>query len=253
MTMRLPTSHRAACESKGRTALRRRGSTYSRGSAIADGFTLIETALATVIIGVGVTAMVESQMAFMKSNSWSSTSASATYLANEIRELTRNLPKHDPVNGLYLLTSGGASTLHGWGPQPGSTGASDFNHIDAFDNMKFTYNGSAGFTDGNLPGPVDAFGNIIPDIDSKGNILVDSSGNPRPMNGWTQEVHVTKVDPFNNSITYANDATLPANSATGFKGLAVDKFPLRVSVTVKYRGVYDSADSTIASVSWVVP
>ena len=61
------------------------------------GFTLIETALATVIIGVGVLALVDSQAAFLASNAWSTQTATANYLANEIREMTRRLPKHDPV------------------------------------------------------------------------------------------------------------------------------------------------------------
>ena len=47
----------------------------------AGGFTLIETAMATVIIGVGVLALVEAQTAFLKSNTWTSQAATATYLA----------------------------------------------------------------------------------------------------------------------------------------------------------------------------
>ena len=65
----------------------------SRGRAGTGGFTLIETSMATVIIGVGVLAMVDAQSAFIVSNQWSSHAASATFLANEIRELTRNLPR----------------------------------------------------------------------------------------------------------------------------------------------------------------
>ena len=53
------------------------------------GFTLIETSLATLIVGIGVLAMVDAQTAFIVSNQWSSHAASATFLANEIRELTR--------------------------------------------------------------------------------------------------------------------------------------------------------------------
>jgi hypothetical protein len=64
---------------------------------------------------------------------------------------------------------------------------------------------------------------------------------------------VAKVDPFNNSRTYVNNATLPADASTGFKGLAIDKFPLRVTVTVKYRGPFDSTDTNMGTVSWIVP
>ena len=64
---------------------------------------------------------------------------------------------------------------------------------------------------------------------------------------------MVKVDPFNNSVTYANSATLAANAGTGFTGLAIDKFPVRVTVIVNYRGPYDSADTEMARVSWIVP
>jgi len=69
------------------------------------GFTLLETSMALVIIGVGVLAFVEAQNAFIKNNTWSSQAATATLLAGEIRERTRRLPRHDPVTGLYIETS----------------------------------------------------------------------------------------------------------------------------------------------------
>jgi hypothetical protein len=216
-------------------------------------FTLLETALATVIIGVGVLALVEAQTAFLRSNGWSSQSATGTYLANEIRELTRRLPKHDPVNGLFLQGSGTTATLVGWGPSPGAVTVEDFNHVDAFDGMRFASDGSAGFTDRDLPGPVDAFGSLIPQINDDGSIVRDAQGNPRPMQGWAQIVTVQKVDPFNPSVTYPPERTLPMNTGTGFSGLAVDQFPLRVTVRVTYRGPFDSAENTVATVSWIVP
>lgn len=216
-------------------------------------FTLLETALATVIVGVGVLALVEAQTAFLRSNGWSTQSATATYLANEIRELTRRLPKHDPISGLYLDTSGGGSTLRGWGPNAGATTVADFNHLDAFDGLRLSFDGDADLTDHDLPGPVDAFGAVIPEIDAAGTIVRDRNGAPVPVNGWSQIITVQKIDPFNSSLAYANNAVLPANTGTGFKGLAVDKFPLRVSVTVTYRGPFDSQEAAIATVSWIVP
>ncbi|MHC5009129.1 MAG: type IV pilus modification PilV family protein [Planctomycetota bacterium] len=63
------------------------------------GFTLIETALATIIVGVGVLAMVSAQAAFHKKNAWSTNASIAMALGNEIREMTWNLPQRDPVTG----------------------------------------------------------------------------------------------------------------------------------------------------------
>jgi len=221
----------------------------ARATQSRPAFTLIETALATVIIGVGVLALVQAQDSFLRSNSWSTQAATANYLACEIREMTRTLPKFDPVNGLYI--SGGQ--LVGWGPRATDTGPRDFAYLTAFDGMRFTYGGTAGWTDYDLPGPVDAFGTVIPDIDGNGTVRTTSTGAIMPLQGWTQEVHVVKIDPFNNSVTYANDAVLPSNGATGFTGLAVDKFPVRVTVIVKYRGPYDSTDVEMGRVSWIVP
>ena len=214
------------------------------------GFTLIETALATVIIGVGVLALVDSQAAFLASNAWSTQTATANYLANEIREMTRRLPKHDPVNGLYV---DGTGALRGWGPRSSDANAQDFAYITAFDGMTFASSGSVGWADGNLPGPIDAFGTTIPDVDGNGNVRMTSANAPMPLQGWSQTVSVVKVDPFNNSRTYVNNATLPADATTGFKGLAIDQFPVRVTVTVNYRGPFDSTNINMGTVSWIVP
>lgn len=223
----------------------------SRTARPARAFTLLETALATIIIGVGVLSMIEAQQAFIRSNDWSSQAAAATYLANEIREMTRRLPRHDPVTGLTLTASGGGSTLTGWGPEPGELNVADYNDIDDFDGLRLAFNGTPGRLDGDLPGPVDAFGNLIPEIGPDGQI-VTVNGVPRPMQGWTQRITVLKVNPFNPSVTYAPSAVLPAQ-AGAFKGLKVDEFPLRVTVDVSYQGPRDTQAQVIASVSWIVP
>lgn len=221
-------------------------------SHIRRGFTLIETALATIIVGVGVLALVESQAAFIKANAWSTHSATATYLANEIRELTRRMPRHDAVTGLYSQSVSGTPTLVGWGPETGETSIEDLDDVDDFDGLRLRWTGTAGLTDSDLPGPIDAFGQVIPQINSDGTAALDAEGEPLPLQGWTQEISVTKVDPTNYSTEMDDDATLPAVSG-GFTGLPVDQFPLRVTVTVRFRGVFDTEDQTVAVVTWIVP
>jgi len=216
------------------------------------GFTLIETALTTVIVGVGVLALIEAQQAFLRVTAWSSHAATATYLANEIRELTRKLPRHDPVTGLYFDEQDGGTVLRGWGPEPGETTLRDLDDIDDFDGLRLSYEGTPGLEDGDLPGPVDAFGSIIPEVLSDGTVLLDADGNPMPLRGWSQVVRVTKIDPFNTATELEPAAVIPPRPPT-FEGVPVDKFPLRVTVEVRYRGPYDTTEELIATVVWIVP
>jgi len=214
------------------------------------GFTLIETALATVIIGVGVLALIESQQAFMKSNNWSSHSATAAYLANEVREIMRRLPKHDPVTGLYIESGAEGNTLVGWGPESGEADLLDFDDLDDFDGLVLAANGTIDPADGDLPGPVDGFGNIIPEIAADGTVLMDGD-TPLAMQGWSQRISVEKVDPYNSSVVRADEYVTPAEGS--FPGLGVDQFPLRVTVTVRYQAPDETTPVDISRVSWIVP
>ena len=89
------------------------------------GFTLIEAALATIIIGTGVLAIVLAQQAFHKQNQWALRAATGMRLGGEIRELMMNLPRHDPVTGTET-----------WGPEGNENGVLDFDDVDDFSIMK---------------------------------------------------------------------------------------------------------------------
>lgn len=215
----------------------------ARGNA--RGFTLIEAAMATVIIGVGVVAVIDAQRAFVQANLWSSQAATATLLANEIRELTRNLPRHDPVTGLSRGTDiDGNDVLIGWGPEPGEVIATDFDDLDDFDGLSFGMGGD-------LPGPINAVGDVIPEIDLDGDIEVDGDGDVLPMQGWTQSVTVWKVSPFNTGAALADDYFEAPSS--GFRGRRVDEYPLRVEVTVFFQGLQDDEPTEVTRVAWIVP
>ncbi len=218
------------------------------------GFTLIETSLALIIIGVGVLALVEAQQHFIRANGWSTHAATGTYLANEIRELSRRLPKHDPVTGLYFTAGGGGNgqQLNGWGPEAGETGPDDYDDLDDFDGLTLHFNGTAGREDGDLPGPIDAFGTLIPEIGPDGNAMQGANGATMNLVGWSQAIRVEKVDPTNYSTVYEDDEVLAAEQS-GFRGLQVDQFPLRVTVTVSYQGPFDAEATPVAVVTWVVP
>ncbi len=218
------------------------------------GFTLIEASMATVIIGIGVLSMVDAQWAFIKSNSWSSHAASGTYLANEIREMTRHLPKHDPVVGLFVDSSSGVPELEGWGPDGGEVSVDDFDDIDDFDGLTFSFQGTAGFADGDLPGPLNAYGEIIPDIALDGTesgSTINGVFVGTPMYGWSQQVTVQKVDPFDFSVVVADNYTEDPDGA--FPGRNVDEYPLRVTVRIYYLPMDAIAPDLVTEVMWVVP
>lgn len=222
--------------------------THTRGRGARRGFTLIESALATVIIGVGVVAIVEAHQAFMRSNQWSSHAATATFLGSEIRELTMGLPRHDPVTGLTM--QGGA--VEGWGPEAGEVLVTDFDDLDDFDGISFAFDGTPGHaTDDDLPGPIDGFGVVIPEIFADGTVMVDEFGDPVPMVGWTQTVRVVKVDPNDPTLELSPDFEQPPVGAA--RGIPLDEFPLRVEVAVTYNGPFASGPTEVTRVVWVVP
>ncbi len=226
------------------------GGRRPRGAAA--GFTLIEAALATVIVGVGILAMVDAQQAFIRSNNWSSHAASGTYLANELREIIRPLPRHDPTVGISLEDpgGGGGAVISGWGLNAGETVLADFDDVDDFDGMSFAFDGSAGAGDGDLPGPVNAFREVIPELTADGDVVF-ANGASIPMSGWRQTVIVEKVDPFDTSIVLDNAYEEPA--AGDFDGFTVDEFPLRVTVIVTYQAPGSLEPDEVARVIWIKP
>ncbi|MDG2053279.1 MAG: prepilin-type N-terminal cleavage/methylation domain-containing protein [Phycisphaerales bacterium] len=142
-----------------------------RVQATRRGFTLIETALATIIVGVGVLSIVAAQQAFHKQNTWSSHASIAARLGNEIREMTLNLPSHDPVTGTAA-----------WGPEENELWVVDYDDLDDFDGD----GGGMVFGSAYDNGPINARREVIPNMD-----------------GWSQTIRIANVDSYD--ITSAVD------------------------------------------------
>lgn len=209
------------------------------------GFTLLETALATVILGVGVVAIIEAHESFMRSNTWSNHAATATFLGSEIREMTRRYPRHDPVTGLALQdTGGGGLEFLGWGAEQGEIDVTDFDDMDDFDGIRFG-------ADGDLPGPIDAFGQVVPETLADGTVLLDPRGVPVPIRGWSQTVIVEKVSPTNFSVVLPNSHREEPRQNGPW--LDVDEYPLRITVVVEYAGPFASEPEEVTRVVWIVP
>ncbi|MBY0309028.1 MAG: prepilin-type N-terminal cleavage/methylation domain-containing protein [Phycisphaerales bacterium] len=200
------------------------------------GFTLLECALAMVILAVGVLALIDAQGYFFSVNQFSSQSATGAYLASELRERMRTLPKHDPVTGLYK--NGG--TLVGWGPEAGETPA-DYDDADDYDGATFGDGGA-------FPGPIDCAGRVITQTDING--VVETSGGVNvSLRGWRQQVTVNKVEPYNyaqvRDNNYDNTGSAPI--------LQVNQFALRVTVVVTYRAPGQAQPAEMARLVWIMP
>jgi prepilin-type N-terminal cleavage/methylation domain-containing protein len=142
------------------SALERSMRKFERHTRARRGFTLIETALATVIVGTGVLAVVTAYQAFHKQNRWASQAAIGQRLGNEIRELTLRFPKQDPVTGDAI-----------WGPEEDEFDVVDYDDLDDFDGFVFSAEDGTG--------PINAMGELI-----------------EQMPGWSQTVSVQYIDPF---------------------------------------------------------
>lgn len=205
------------------------------------GFTLLETSLALVVIGVGVLAFIDAQKAFIEQNNWSSRSATGALLANEVRELTRRLPRFDPVLGLSMDTN---KNVIGWGSGSEKVVVRDFNCLTDFDGKIFG-------RDGNMPGPVSAAGTVVPMTDADGLTVLGSDGSAKALEGWAQSVTVEKVDPLNYATVRAKGYSVAPSGND--PGIAIDKFPLRVTVVVTYQGPYDTAPAEVTRLIWITP
>jgi len=94
------------------------------------GFTLIEVAVATAIVGVGVVAMMTSLAANTRTNHAGQSLTHAVFLAQEIREWTLKLPFSDPDPGDA-------------GNPPGPDGSDPQDFVDDLDDlMDVTYSPS---------------------------------------------------------------------------------------------------------------
>ena len=115
----------------------------------AAGFTLIEAALTTVIVGVGVLAIMSAQQAYHRKNQWAQRTGTAVLLANEIREMTLSLPQHDPFEPNHM------------GPEDDELTVADYDDLDDFAG---TVTGGSGSGTTFNP-PINALLEPIPDMD----------------------------------------------------------------------------------------
>lgn len=133
------------------------------------GFTLIETGLVTIIVGIGGLAISSAQAAWHQQNSFAINMGTALFLANEAREMTLGLPRLDPVSGDFT-----------WGPESNEQSVQGYDDLDDFDGS--TGNGIV------FSPPLNAMRQVIPGMEF-----------------WTQHVTVENVDVGNLSGAAIDD------------------------------------------------
>ena len=141
---------------------------YCKNPKVArGGFTLIEAAVATVIVGMGVTALMTAVAAGSRANGAGRNLTQAVFLAQEIREWTLRLPFSDPDPGDQ-------------GKPPGPDGTDPQVFVDDLDDlMNVSY---------------------CPPRDGQGQPLAD-------MTGWTQRITLTWRDPTSLTTVVADGAS----------------------------------------------
>lgn len=230
-------------------------------ASLRGGFTLIETALATVIIGVGVLAIMEANQSFLRTNAWSTHSSTGTLLGSEIREMSRDYPRHDSFSGgIYFLDPDTQTGFTGWGPEEDELDPSQFDDLDDFDGVVFgdaaaaDLPGPISSANGmtlRFPGPINAFSEVIPETLWSGETATDAADSDLPLQGWTQYVKVEKVDPLDFAVVLPHEEFTPASG--GVPGRSVDEFPLRVTVWTLYQGPFDTNAQVVSRITWIAP
>jgi hypothetical protein len=134
-----------------------------------SGFTLIETALAVVIVGTGVLAILAAQQAYHQHNMWSQRIGTALLLANEMRELTMNMPRFDPITGEDTF-----------GPEGNEPTVMQYDDLDDFHGATFSP-------------PIDAHRLTIPNMDRWTQVVTVENVLPNMVNGTAVPNNSTDV------------------------------------------------------------
>ncbi|MEM1209887.1 MAG: hypothetical protein AAGI54_11530, partial [Planctomycetota bacterium] len=191
----------------------------------ASGFTLIEAALATVIIGTGVLAIVAAQQAYHQKNQWAQKSGTAMLLANEMREMTLALPAHDPATQLANL-----------GPEANEIVGVTAD-VTLFDDLD-DFAGAVDLATGRGPGtlfspPINALRQVIPGND---------------MAQWAQHIKVERV--WEGFVAAPESGTLPGLNVLEDVGTG-DRTVVRVTVDILHTPPGETAQ-LITSLTWLV-
>jgi Tfp pilus assembly protein PilV len=181
------------------------------------GFTLIETTLTTIIVGLAITALVKQVMTSTQQNRYTQRLTTGCLLADNCREMMSGIPFNDPANGTLSF-----------GPEGGETLAT-FNDVDDFDGFDSTVR--ADIASGQPVGPVDAARRVI--TETVGGVAQV----PVEWRNWRQQIAVDPVDPNNLNTVYPK----PNTARVG----------IRITVTISYMAPGTGTWEQVTQLRWL--
>jgi type II secretory pathway pseudopilin PulG len=180
-------------------------------------FTLIETTLTIIIVGLAITALVKLVLTNTQQNAYTQRLTTASLLADNCREMLSGLPFSDPSNGTLTF-----------GPETAETLAA-YNDVDDFDGFDSTTRPD--IAAGQPVGPVDAARRVITQTV---NGVTDV---PVEWRNWRQQIAVDPVDPNNLATVYPKPNTA--------------RTCIRITVTISYKSPGSTAWDTITQLRWL--
>ena len=181
------------------------------------GFTLLETLLTTIIVGLAITALVKQVFFTAQQNAWTQRVQVGTLLADNLREMMAGLPFSDPRNGTQTF-----------GPETGESLAS-FNDVDDFDGFDSA-------TRPDIPS-----GQPVGVVDAARRVITQSIGGvaqvPPEWKNWRQQIAVDPVDPNNLNTTFPKPNTT--------------RVCVRITVTISYQPPGTSGYQQIVQLRWL--
>jgi len=180
-------------------------------------FTLVETTLTTIIVGLAITSLVKLVLTSTQQNRYTQRLTIGCLLAENCREMMANLPFCDP-----------AEATVNFGPEPGEALAT-FNDVDDFDGFDSTVRPD--LAAGSPVGVVDAARRVI---------TTTVNGVPQvPVEWapWRQQIAVDPVDPNNLGSVFPKPDTT--------------RNCVRVTVTISYLPPGEAAWQIVTQLRWI--
>jgi type II secretory pathway pseudopilin PulG len=181
------------------------------------GFTLMETTLTTIIVGLAITALVKLVLTNTQQNRYTQRLTTGCLLADNCREMMSGILFNDPANGTLTF-----------GPETGETLAT-YNDVDDFDGFDSTVRPD--ISAGEPVGPVDAARRVI--TETVGGVTQV----PVEWRNWRQQIAVDPVDPMNLNTVYPKPNT--------------SRVCIRITVTISYMPPGTGSWEQVTQLRWI--